>query len=78
MLRYFDGTAPPDEVTVAEVPAFVAPKLLAVCQLVGPILPGGLELNHSNDAAFGLGRSTLCIGAIGNIKCRPLLRPEYH
>ena len=53
----------PDEVTVAEVPAFVAPKLLAVCLPVGPMLPGSLALNHSNDAAINLGRSTLCIGA---------------
>ena len=54
---------PPDEVTVAEVLAVVARKLLAVCLLVGPIFPGWLVLNHSNDAAFDLGWSTLCIDA---------------
>jgi hypothetical protein len=37
------------------VAAFVAPKLLA----------GYLALNHSNDAAFDLGRLTLCIGTDG-------------
>ncbi len=35
--------------------AFVAPKLLA----------GYLALNHSNDAAFDLGRLNLCIGIDG-------------
>lgn len=65
MLRYSDGAKQPDKVMVAEVPDVVAPKLLAVCLLVGPTFPGCLALNHSNDATFDVGRSTLCIGTDG-------------